>query len=518
MWPVKLLCLCLLLPSSAIAADYYFAANGNDLNACTQAQPCRSIAKINALINSAMPGDTFYLRGGQVFDGGNTRCIDAFDIDGTSGNPITIRSYGEGRAILQNCRPITTIHGTLTDWWVIKNLEVRNSNSAIRCHGCTNWLVQSNAFHHMDAPCAHHEPDAPLNTSPARLTYRHNVCYEAGLKKNGEGFYFRFAKGVVIEHNEFFHLRDEGVSCKSSCNNIVVRHNYFHDFYAPDGSLLASPARLLVTQGFTPSEDTAVNARVEANTRITTARNWVENMPFEGIRKLHSQYATTLHNVIIGTGGAAIAYKSGAKGQIAYNTLYNNGSAYLNEFAIPTTNDISWSNGIGNDATNPLFFNALANDFNLRASSNRINKGADRLSKGVFHSPTLKTCKVNGPITNTVHCEVGPIRFPPLRCPKPTAFIVKVNGQPRKSVTCRVVAGKMIDVTFSGSGVQQTDTLTLSASYGALQDSAWIGGRTTIGRCLAAPAVCNSMLLPVRHKPVSKEGMTDITSNSLIQP
>ncbi|MDQ3730704.1 MAG: hypothetical protein M3329_01755, partial [Pseudomonadota bacterium] len=104
LWPAKLLLLCLLLPSSAIAADYYFAANGNDLNACTQAQPCRSIAKINTLINSAIPGDTFYLRGGQVFDGGNTRCIDAFDVDGTPGNPITIRSYGGGRAILQNCR------------------------------------------------------------------------------------------------------------------------------------------------------------------------------------------------------------------------------------------------------------------------------------------------------------------------------------------------------------------------------------------------------------------------------
>jgi hypothetical protein len=349
----------------------------------------------------------------------------------------------------------------------------------------------------MDAPCAHHEPDATLNTPPARITYRHNVCYEAGLKKNGEAFYFRFAQDVVIEHNEAFHLRDEAVSCKNTCNNIVVRHNYFHDTYDPSGSV-----GRLVPQGMTPSEDTAIKAR--SNTRITAARNWVENMPFEGVRMLYTQHATTLYNVIVGTGGAAIAYKSGAKGQIAYNTIYDNGSPYLNELSIPTTNDIAWGNAEGNDTTNPLFVNALTNDFNLRANSNRINRGADRLSKGVFHSPTLKTCKSKSPGTNTIRCEVSPIRFSPLRCPKPTALIVRVNGQPRPTAACRVVAGKMIDITFSGIGVQQNDTITLSASYGALQDSAWIGGRTSTGSCLAAPSVCNSMSRPVSNKPVSQ--------------
>jgi hypothetical protein len=157
-----------------------------------------------------------------------------------------------------------------------------------------------------------------------------------------------------------------------------------------------------VTQGFTPSEDTAVNARVEANTRITAARNWVEKLPFEGIRMLHSQHAATLHNVIVETGGAAIAYKSGAKGRIACNTLYNNGSAYLNELPIPTTNDIAWGNAEGNDATNPLFVNALANDFNLTAKSNRINRGTDRLSKGVIHQRSKRAGSMGLPPTRYV--------------------------------------------------------------------------------------------------------------------
>jgi hypothetical protein len=82
-------------------------------------------------------------------------------------------------------------------------------------------------------------------------------------------------------------------------------------------------------------------------------------------------------------------------------------------------------------------------------------------------------------------------------------LIVKVNGQPRPTAACTVATDTSIDIKFSGIGVQQNDTITLSASYGALQDSAWIGGRTSIGSCLAAPSVCNSMSRPVSNKPVT---------------
>lgn len=503
--------------AGAEAAGYYFAAHGNDSHPCTLAQPCRSIQKITTLLKSAQPGDVFHLRGGDTFEGDGTGCLIASNVNGLPGQPITITSYGTGRAVVQNCGH--GFKGTRTDWWVIKNLEITNAHWGITCVGCQDWVISNNLLHNLGSVCGRLVPHTGTVFTPsARWRIHHNVCHDTGVapRTNGEGFYLISTHDITFEHNELFNLRDEGVNCKQQSRNIVIRHNYFHNFFPsgasdfPEDGFLSRFAKLVAgwllpqaRAGMTRAEDTAIHCRFQATANVTAERNLIEQMPTTSIRMYKLQTAVARYNLLIGSGFRAIDYADGVTGQIANNTIYNNKQAHRISVPITPQDDIAWGNESGNDPTDPQFVNAAGGDFNLAAHSDRINAGSDRLSQGVFHSPTLKTCAVRSVSTNTVRCEVGPIRFGPLRCPDRTAFTIKVNGVARQpTAACTRVTNAIIDIRFQGAGAQPGDLVTLSASYGALQDSAWVGGRTLDGTCLAAPFVCNSMSLPVTNIPV----------------
>ena len=512
----------ILMPLSALAADFYFAVDGDDLATCTRDEPCQSLVKAGQLINQANPGDTFHFQGGDTFDGGHDICISAQNIDGKRDRPITLTSYGKGRAIFVNCKPVG-IRGARSDWWVVEHLEIRDSDYGLRCLGCQDWLVQHNVWRDLGHVCASFDsfPRDDLSGTPAaRIRLRHNACYETGLNGHGEGFYFYpgLVEDVVMEHNELFNLRDEGVNCKGNNRDIVVRNNYFHDFYPPLATL--SPDRGLfsrlahrVTQWLLPparagqnaSEDTAINCRFENDTDILVERNLIENMPYAGVTFRTLKDVATQYNLIVGSGVVAISYIDIQDGHIDFNTIYNNHRAH-HHGGVSVDNDINWGNTLDNEGSDPKFVDAAGGDFNLAAGSDRRTTGSDGHSQGVFHSPAIKLCSVRDREPDTVRCTVHPIRFPPLRCPDPTAFQVIVNGRVRDDVTrCRVASDTVIRLDLSGAPITARDTVKLSAEYGALQDSAWIGGRTPKGDCLAGLFTCNSLSLAINQRRVNNK-------------
>jgi len=513
------LILILLVPLPALGVDYYFAMGGVDTSPCTQDQPCLSLGRLQQLISRAKPGDTFNLRGGDVFDGGNTNCIHAIEVDGAPDQPIIMTSYGQGRAILENCRQ-QGILAKLADWWVIDNLEIRNSGYAVRCQGCQDWVIQHNLIHDLDRNCVNlqpYPPHDPLGTPTERVNIRHNTCYETGKTGHGEGIYINTGstQDIVIEHNELFHLRDEGVNCKGDDRNIVIRHNYIHSAYPPDdessinrGRLhrlgqwfhkwVASPAYA----GENPSEDSGIKCRFGTGDNVMVERNIIENMPYAGIILKQLSNAVAQYNLIVNANRAISSDDMGT--QIAFNTIYNNNNAQL---GVPPTHyesNIAWGNQAGNDPTDPQFINAEAGDFNLALSSNRRMTGSDGFSQGIFHSPEISGCEVVNRASNTLRCTTGPIRFPPLRCPDPTAFQVSVNGIPRGPATsCVAVSDAEVQIDIPGPDIGSTDAVTVNAAYGALQDSAWIGGMTSEGNCLAELYICNSMSTAIVNQPVA---------------
>jgi len=91
--------LTILLSVPVHAADYYFdRIGGLDTNPCTISLPCKTTGKINSTLSTAVAGDRILLKGGVKWSGRLT-------INGRSGTasaPISITTYGTGKARLQN--------------------------------------------------------------------------------------------------------------------------------------------------------------------------------------------------------------------------------------------------------------------------------------------------------------------------------------------------------------------------------------------------------------------------------
>ncbi|MBC8008976.1 MAG: right-handed parallel beta-helix repeat-containing protein [Burkholderiales bacterium] len=93
--PVLLPVLAALIPAALPAADFYVNTSGLDTDPGTSAQPWRTLARVNQ--QDLAPGDRVFLAGGQTFTG----LLDLTAEDaGTATSPVTIDSYGTGRATL----------------------------------------------------------------------------------------------------------------------------------------------------------------------------------------------------------------------------------------------------------------------------------------------------------------------------------------------------------------------------------------------------------------------------------
>ncbi|MHC4912442.1 MAG: right-handed parallel beta-helix repeat-containing protein, partial [Planctomycetota bacterium] len=99
----KIVCLltCILLfslCSAAVGTTYYVSPSGNDNNSGTSAQDAwATIDKVTTVTFS--PGDSILFEGGETFSG--QLAFDASDA-GTPTSPVTVSSYGSGRATLSN--------------------------------------------------------------------------------------------------------------------------------------------------------------------------------------------------------------------------------------------------------------------------------------------------------------------------------------------------------------------------------------------------------------------------------
>jgi hypothetical protein len=86
--------------SGAQAADYYLSPAGSDTNSGALSKPWKTIDKVNSHANSPgfVPGDTIRFLGGTTFAG--HIYFDGTKSAGAASQPITLTSYGTGRAVL----------------------------------------------------------------------------------------------------------------------------------------------------------------------------------------------------------------------------------------------------------------------------------------------------------------------------------------------------------------------------------------------------------------------------------
>jgi hypothetical protein len=121
----SLLTLALLALTPALgAADYHLSPAGNDaLDGLTPATAWQTIAKVNT--TTFAPGDRILFEGGQSFTGN----LDFSDESGTAAQPITVASFGTGRATLQagNGTGITVYNRA---GFVLRDLVIAGSGGA----------------------------------------------------------------------------------------------------------------------------------------------------------------------------------------------------------------------------------------------------------------------------------------------------------------------------------------------------------------------------------------------------
>ncbi|HSB94285.1 MAG TPA: right-handed parallel beta-helix repeat-containing protein, partial [Flavitalea sp.] len=122
----KLLTLAVLsfIFNMAQATTYYFSSvSGNDSYSSTQARssstPWKSIAKLNSIFNTLLPGDVVLFKRGETFYGSIT-----ITKSGTSTAPITIGAYGTGS------NPVITGFQTITNWVSVGGGIWKATNSA----------------------------------------------------------------------------------------------------------------------------------------------------------------------------------------------------------------------------------------------------------------------------------------------------------------------------------------------------------------------------------------------------
>ncbi len=125
---VKVLMLALaatMFPLHAIGVDYYVGSGGNDRNPGTSpTRPWLTIARVNSA--DFKPGDKVLFEAGQVFAG--SLIFNAKDA-GTPARPVTVSSYGNGRATIQ-AGGGTGIMIENAGGFVVTNLNVVTENPA----------------------------------------------------------------------------------------------------------------------------------------------------------------------------------------------------------------------------------------------------------------------------------------------------------------------------------------------------------------------------------------------------
>jgi hypothetical protein len=160
-----------------------------------------------------------------------------------------------------------------------------------------------------------------------------------------------------------------------------------------------------------------------------------------------------------------------------------------------------------------LFHDPANHDYNT-TSSNIVDQGTvfgtfNGAAKdiGVFEPPVLKKCEIGNVNTNTLVCKWENKVFPPISACNKGAFTVTVEGKSRKPIACTIAGSSQTKLVFDGSGVQAGQKLRVDLAYGAVRDSANIGGPEKHLNGQSAPvtnrAVKNSMDTIVQLMPPS---------------
>lgn len=242
MFVLHLMISIVLIAQPVFAATYFVKATGNNAqNGLSDATAWKTIAKVNAM--SFAPGDAVQFRGGDTFTG--TLALNGSNDTGSWTNPITIQSYGTGRALISNAKARCM---TLTN---IGHVHVTNINcsgvnfSTNGAHGIMVWndagLVEDLEFSDMDVGQFGYQgiyvgtgtyASAYNSLKFMRMRVHDNLYDGIGFAPQGNqlsAFRNLYLGNVEADHNRGFgDGTGNGVEIYGA-ENLLVENSQFHD-------------------------------------------------------------------------------------------------------------------------------------------------------------------------------------------------------------------------------------------------------------------------------------------------
>jgi hypothetical protein len=125
-------------------STFFISPSGNDTNNGSRLAPWKTINKLNS--TKLHPGDTVCFESGHIFDG---HILVGSSDAGMSDHPVTITSYGDGKAII-NGKNKTALTVNKSSYINISNLGFKgngrktgNTKDGVIINGCSNIMIDS---------------------------------------------------------------------------------------------------------------------------------------------------------------------------------------------------------------------------------------------------------------------------------------------------------------------------------------------------------------------------------------
>jgi len=211
-------------------AYYYVAPTGNDLNPCSEKQPCRTLNKVN---NVVQPGDLVYMRGGVY------RSLTNLTTSGTSANPITYAAHPGETVILGGSYERPSADGPAmlrvlrASWITIRGIEIRESpQKGLLIIGGDHIRVENVVSHDNHGTGFQVTDYGTFNTFSKVASYNNYEPWANG--GNSDGIACSSGGNTTIRDSVFYTNSDDGIDLWECTHNTVTRTISYHNGYGPE--------------------------------------------------------------------------------------------------------------------------------------------------------------------------------------------------------------------------------------------------------------------------------------------
>ncbi len=209
---------------------------GNDTNSGATGSPFRTLQKA---LSVAVPGTTIRLASGVYQETNQTVTA------GTAAAPIVIEPEPGAKPILDGKGNTLNALHIVKSYYVIRNLEIRNTSEGVRLEGVTGVTLENNIIYNVN------NEGVRIHLFSVGNTLRGNKIWGCGLTSNGEGIYIGTAPeqrnnngGLpdtsthnIISGNEIYDV-DEGIDIKEDASfNIIENNLVYNTFQATTGGI-----------------------------------------------------------------------------------------------------------------------------------------------------------------------------------------------------------------------------------------------------------------------------------------